>query len=333
MASHVSLRQMNLFFTWDYELYFGHPTGTAQKCMIEPTEALLHIAAKYDARMTFFVDCGYLVKLNEFKKKYAAVAKEYDAVYRQIESIVSSGSEVQLHIHPHWQDSFYDGTEWEMDVKRYKLADFSKEEAAEIIQVYTHTLAEASGQKITAYRAGGWCMQPFSHIAQALKENGILIESSVFKGGHFQTDLYAYDFRKCPPGSRWRFSDDPCVEDKNGYFTELPISNYTLSPLFFWKLFALGRIAPENHKPVGNGKPVPSPGMRKKYLTRWNNHYVSGEGYFVSELNRAVKQHKYNDFTVLGHPKACTPYSLKKLDEFIQTVHKHHRVGTVSSVL
>lgn len=324
---------MNIFLTWDYELYFGQPTGSAQKCMIEPTEELLRMAKKHHTPMTFFVDCGYLMRLNEQKNKYAAVQKEYDAITSQIEHIVKSGSEVQLHIHPHWEDSFFDGDEWKMDVRRYKLADFSKQEAAEIIKNYKQVLEEISGQKVIAYRAGGWCMQPFTHIADALKENGIMIESSVFKGGYFQTDLYAYDFRNCPEGTRWRFDDDPCVESKDGYFIELPISNYRLSPLFFWKLFALGRMNPEAHKPIGNGKPVPSPGMRKKYLTEWNNHYVSGEGYFVTQLPNAIRNNPGNDLNVLGHPKACTKFSLQYLDRFLEKYNKKHDFKIMSSVI
>ena len=324
---------MNVFLTWDYELYFGRPTGSVQKCMLEPTEALLRMATRHNTPMTFFVDCGYLVRLQQQKEQYAAVRREYDAICRQLEHIVKSGSEVQLHIHPHWEDSRHDGNEWKMDVHRYKLSDFSKAEAAEIIGRYKNTLETLSGQRITAYRAGGWCMQPFTHIADALKDNGIRIESSVFKGGYFQTDLYAYDFRNCPDGSRWRFNDDPCQADPQGYFTELPISNYTLSPLFFWRLFALGRMNPEAHKPIGNGKPVPSPGMRKKLLTRWNNHYVSGEGYFVSQLPRALRNNPGNDLNILGHPKACTPYSLRYLDTFLAANATKHSFRTVSSIL
>lgn len=324
---------MNVFMTWDYELYFGHPTGSAEKCMLEPTEALLRMATRHRTPMTFFVDCGYLLRLHEQKERFAAVRREYDLICRQLEHIVKTGSEVQLHIHPHWQDSFYDGNAWKMDVHRYKLADFSQAEAAEIIRSYKYILESLSGQAVNAYRAGGWCVQPFAHIGRALHENGIVVDSSVFKGGHFVSDLYAYDFRECPEGTRWRFSDDPCLADPKGPFWELPISNYTLSPLFFWRLFALGRMNPEHHKPIGNGKPVPSPGMRKKYLTRWNNHYVSGEGYFVSQLPRALRGQTGNDLNVLGHPKACTRYSLDYLDRFLARYASKHDFRTVSSIV
>lgn len=324
---------MKVYFTWDYELYFGRPTGSAENCMIKPSQQLLGMVKKYALPMTFFVDCGYLLRLREQQHKYAALRHEYEAVCRQIDDIVRSGSEVQLHIHPHWEDSFYNGREWVMHVNRYKLADFSKEEAASIITSYTTLLREISGQPVNAYRAGGWCMQPFSHIAEALHQNGIRIDSSVFKGGYFQSDLYAYDFRNCPSAELWRFNEDPCVKEANGRFLELPISNYTLSPLFFWKLFILGRLKPDIHKPVGNGKPVPSPGMRKKYLTSFTNHYVSAEGYFVNQLPAALRNPNRTMLNVLGHPKACTPYSLHYLDRFFARYAGKHQFLKVSDAL
>ncbi len=57
---------MNIFLTYDYELFFGEESGSVDKCMIEPTNELLKIAKEFNIKMTFFVDIGYLIKLKEF---------------------------------------------------------------------------------------------------------------------------------------------------------------------------------------------------------------------------------------------------------------------------
>ncbi len=326
----LPLSRMKIFLTWDYELFFGSPTGTAQSCMIEPTGALMQISKKTGVPMTYFVDCGYLLRLREFKEKFTGVRKEYDAVSRQLEQLVKSGNDVQLHIHPHWEDSYYDGENWKMNVSRYKLADFSKSEAAEIIRTYRQVLEETAQTAVTAYRAGGWCMQPFSHIADALYEAGIRIESSVFRGGFYRSDLYDYDFRDCPHAGLWRFDEDPCRAVSGGRFCELPISDYMLPPWFFWQLFALGRLHPDGHKPLGNGKPVPAPGTRWRSLTRFSPHYVSLEGFFVHRLPRALRHHPHGEFTALGHPKACTRYSLAELERFLDMYARRHTFLPVS---
>jgi hypothetical protein len=58
---------MDIYLTFDYELYFGEPTGSIEKCIIEPTEALLKVADEFGVKLVQFVDCGYLKKLQEEK--------------------------------------------------------------------------------------------------------------------------------------------------------------------------------------------------------------------------------------------------------------------------
>ena len=56
---------MKIAFTWDYEMFFGHKSGSVNRCMIEPTNRLLEISRRYNSKFTFFVDTGMLVKGNE----------------------------------------------------------------------------------------------------------------------------------------------------------------------------------------------------------------------------------------------------------------------------
>src|SRR5229473_8441061 len=103
---------MDIFFTFDYELFFGAKSGSAEKCLIEPTNELIRIAGKSNAAFTFFIDAGYLKRLDEFRNKFNTLEKDYAAVTKQLESLRRNGHDLQLHIHPHWEDSYYDGTTW-----------------------------------------------------------------------------------------------------------------------------------------------------------------------------------------------------------------------------
>jgi len=159
-------------------------------------------------------------------------------------------------------------------------------------------------------------------VKNAFLKAGIKLDSTVFKEGHFDKGGYFYDFRNCPDKFKWRFDDDLCEEKLKGAFLEMPIGNINIHPLFFWRLFGMGRLDPKNHKPIGDGYPIPSPGLRKKYLTQRNNHVVSMDGYFVNLLSKSVKKYKREgaeELVVIGHPKACTEYSLKKLEKFISS--------------
>lgn len=311
---------MNIYITLDYELYFGEKHGTVYKCIIFPTNELIKIAEKYNVRFTFFIDAGFLLKLDEFRSKYPTLEEDYKAVTEQIKYLSETGHDIQLHIHPHWEDSYYNGLNWIFDLKRYKLVDFNEIEIEDIVSKYKKVLTDLTGKKIFAYRAGGWCLQPFGKLKSAFIKNEISFDSSVFKNGFYTSNHYSYDFRSAPDKDLYRFEEEPEIENTIGYFTELPISAIKNSPLFFWKLFLLGRKNPYLHKPLGDGIAMPAPGQRKKMLSRYTNCTVCIDGYNAKLLQKALMQlqkKKFKQMVVIGHPKALSRYSIQKLEEFV----------------
>ena len=96
---------MRTLLTLDYEVYFGRRTGSTQRCLIEPTEALLRVAERHHAPLAFFVDAGFLLALRREMGKSDALAREHTAVCAQLRDLARRGHELQLHIHPHWEDA------------------------------------------------------------------------------------------------------------------------------------------------------------------------------------------------------------------------------------
>ena len=310
---------MIVHLTYDYELFFGKETGTAQHCIIEPTNRLRDIAQKTGAKMTFFIDVGYIKQLKAFQK-FPEIKSDLSAITSQIRDLVNEGHDCQLHIHPHWEDSYFDGERWVMNVDRYKLADFDEKDIMNIVSEYQSILADITHRSVTIFRAGGWCLQPFSKVKSAFEQTGIKIDSTVFFGGINETSPYYYNFTNCPQRDHWQFTDDLCVENQNGIFTEFPISSYKYSSIFFWKLFLLGRLLPKRHKPIGDGYPVPTVGMRKEMLTKGKLLSASCDGYFVKKLNKIIKSNQkkgFNHTVIIGHPKALTEYSIERLEQLI----------------
>ncbi|MBA3705255.1 MAG: hypothetical protein H0W84_04970 [Bacteroidetes bacterium] len=322
---------MNIYITLDYEIYFGENHGTVEKCIIYPTSELIRISEKHNIHFSFFVDCGFILKLDEYRKKFPQLEKDYKAITDQVKHLSLTGHDIQLHIHPHWEDSYYNGERWIIDVKRYKLVDFNETEIADIVFRYKKVLSDLTGRIVFAYRAGGWCMQPFDKLKKAFLENNITMDSSVFRNGHYISENYNYDFRNAPDKDIYRFEEDPATENQNGYFTELPISAIKNSPLFFWQLFLLGRKNPYLHKPLGDGKPISAPGQRKKLLTQYTNNTISIDGYNAHLLEKALKGLKkknFNHMVVIGHPKALSRYSIQKLEEFVEENKTKHNFTT-----
>jgi len=323
---------MKIAITWDYELFFGERSGSVEHCMLEPTNRLLTLADKYNIPFTFFPDAGCLIKFEEQADCHQALEK----IKLQIRSWDAKGHETGLHIHPHWEKSIWKDGLWQHDLSHYKLSDFAAEEASRIVEHYAGYMNTILTHPLKSYRAGGWCAQPFAPVAESMKKMGIRLDSSVFKGGKNTTSPYQYDYTASPNAAHWQFTEDPAVFDSEGAFTEIPIASMNYSPLFFWKLFALGRLNPKQHKPIGNGVPAKGGGSKKELLTRSRRLCVSADGYFSTQLNRALrKAQRANEpfLVVIGHPKALTPFGLHTLEAFIAQYHTHHEFVTLSSIL
>jgi hypothetical protein len=319
---------MNIFLTFDYELFFGSITGTVEKCMIEPTNKLLQISKKYSVPMTFFVDVGYLIRLETESAKHSKLKSDLAKVKNQITEMLECGCDVQLHIHPHWERSYYNGEKWIIEVDGcYKLADFDDDELYHIVTFYKDYLEEISRKKVHTFRAGGWCIQPFDRLKDIFKEIGIKFDTSVFTGGHFESPHYNFDFRKAPKKSMYRFENDVCEEVENGSFVEYPIASLNYSPLFYWRLYILGRLFPKRHKMVGDGNFLSQPGRKKSVLTNFTWNHVSTDGYYVTKLNESLincQNNQMQEMVTIGHPKSCTLFSFEILDKFIVTNYIRH---------
>ena len=304
-----------ILITLDYELFFGK-SGTIEKTIIEPTEKLLLILDKFNIKASFFVDSGYILKLKEYMKSFHVLKKDYDLIIQQIQKLSKEGHDIQLHIHPHWEDTFFDGNKWVFNTSRYKLSNFHKNDVDDIVRGYSIILEEITDIKPTVFRAGGWCIQPFDKI-NALKKYGISIDSTVYYNGKNTTPEKSFDFSNSPNKNNWRFSHDPLVEDENGDFLEIPISSVSVAPLFYLKFICIKFFGGYNHKAIGDGFAISN--SKKQIfdlLLKPSFSVASIDGYKASLLNRCAKQNKAQ-LVLIGHPKAFTPFSLKALDAFI----------------
>jgi hypothetical protein len=322
---------MKIYITLDYELFFGEPSGGVDECIITPTQKLLQIIEPYNIKLVVFVDVGHLAKLKEYKGTYPSLKDDYEKIVTQIEYLAHNGHSIDLHIHPHWENSTYNGEDWVFDLSQYKLSDFSKKEASDIISKYTKILTSISGIKPKSYRAGGWSAQPFSHIKQGLESVGILIDSTTYPGGFHKSNHQDYDFRSVNQyNTHYRFEDDLTKKQPSGRFTEFPISSYKVNPFFFWK-FAYHKIKKsDKHKSYGNGQAISKPKKDIiRLMLRPSNSVVSIDGFKASLIEKAFKKYVRNTnnnghFVLIGHPKAFTPYSLEKTNAFIEKVKEHH---------
>ncbi|MGA0609825.1 hypothetical protein [Caldimonas sp. KR1-144] len=291
--------------------------------MIEPTAALRSLADRHGVKFVFFVDAGFILRARSEMHRSARLAADHDAVCRQVSELAADGHEIQLHIHPHWEDSTWDGDGWRIDTRRYALHDFDCEQIDDIVGRYTNVLRELAGAgHAFAYRAGGWVIQPFAKLRQALAAHGVVIDSSVYRGGFADGAVHHFDFRAAPQASRWRFDDDPLHERPDGPFLEVPIASHRVWPWSYWGLAAARKLGGRTHHSFGDGQGL-SPMRRRDLVHRLlvpSQQAVSLDGYMAGLVASAARRYRAqgkDDFVVIGHPKMLTPYSLRCIEAFI----------------
>ncbi|HET7729818.1 MAG TPA: hypothetical protein VFK48_07285 [Usitatibacter sp.] len=315
---------MRILLTLDYEIHFGRRTGSVARGLLEPTEAIAAVARRHGARLVLFVDAGFLLCLRREMPRARELRADHDAIRRQLDALVAEGHEIQLHIHPHWEDSHWTPQGWKLDLRRYALQAFSPAGIDDVVGRYAALLREIGrAQAATAYRAGGWVLQPFAPLRPALLAHGVCIDSTVFAGGLSESAAQPFDFRAAPRKSRWRFDRDPLRETPWGPFLEVPIASRELPPSFFWRLAAAKKLGGARHRTFGDGEAVAMErGDLARKLLRRSTSVVSLDGFKASFLAAAASDYRrsgMDDFVAIGHPKALTPYSLERLDAFLRS--------------
>lgn len=313
-----------LLITLDYELFFGQDSGSVENCLLRPTDALLKVLDAHNAKVVMFVDAGYLVRLEDLGEKYPRLKSDHNRVCKHLQQLSEAGHDIQLHIHPHWEDTDFDGEKWTFNTERYRLHNFDKPMISSITRRYVSKLRSVSSKEVFVYRAGGWCIQPFDQLKDAFLDVGVWLDSTVFTTGLSTNQNREFNFTSAPVGKdSWTFSDDPVQEDSNGKFVEIPISSIGVSPAFYWKMAFMKFFPKKSLKIFGDGYFLAnSSEYYLDRLTKFSTMPASIDGAKAGLLNkgyRAVRKRSQNGiYNVMGHPKMLTPYSISKLDVFLR---------------
>ena len=231
-----------MIFTIDYEL-FGNGAGNLIDHVIQPTKTLKKIFDTYDSTFVIFFEAAEFKKISEFQTD-----KNIRVIENQVYSLYQDDYEIALHIHPQWFNAVYRGNNWILDFDEYNLSNLNEEKINNYLNQslnYLRKIIKNKDYLPLAYRAGGWLIQPSEIISNVLFNNGIKIDSSVFKGGR---QLYR-GFNFIPSIKNpywWKFNNNVNKPEINGKLFEIPI--YTrMVP--FWEMYSSKRrkIIKENN--------------------------------------------------------------------------------------
>ena len=187
----------HLLLTFDYELFLGERSGSVENCMLKPTSAIIDILQRNGITKTiFFVDTAYLLKLMEGETNESS--DDFRNIVSQLVELIRAGHYVFPHLHPHWKDAQYDekNNQWKLEnLESYRFHNLNENEKDILFEGSIHIIKELQNEAgifypIDAYRAGGWCLQPFNDFKPYFKKHGIKFDFSVLKGFSKLNNLY-----------------------------------------------------------------------------------------------------------------------------------------------
>ena len=336
---------MKVLVTLDYELFNGKEGGTVTNCLINPMDAFLSTIDKHNVKITVFVDACFLLRLKELKEDDHNIKGDWEKVTENLRQLAETGHSIQLHLHPQWLKAKAIDGRWYSDLSLYKLSDLTEAESLELFKKGCTIIEEVTGIKPVAFRAGDYCAQTFKGLPQALRENGIIIDSSVLRGKSSKNEREWFDYSKIPDEYFYKFNNSVDVKDEEGIFLEISIPTYphSLTEIYYRKK-KVGRLG-EITKSWGDGTSSTGTQLmssREKVLhilhmlTKSNRMSASVDGIsatFLDEIYRLERKKKSPYMLIMGHPKTFTPYYLDLFDSFLDRVEKDDQVCTIDKLL
>lgn len=306
-----------LILTFDYELFLGEDSGTAIKSILEPTDKIINILKKHNAKAIFFVDITYLMALDRFNHK------DLEPILKQLKEIVDIGSSVELHLHPQWLDAIPHGdNRWSFKTfDRYRLHSLSTKEIETLFQDSIKFLKENIGIKPIAFRAGGWSITPFNLLKDAFLKNDIRIDMSVLPRFYKkELPMHYYDFINTPVKAYYRFSNDVNKEDNNGEFLEIPVTTFYMNGYDLAINNIINKFNKERY--FGDGRGLSSSNIKGNMLKRLlqknlRKATIENQSFYMFKKSfNKIKSNKILSYVM--HPKTLSNTTLKNLEYLVK---------------
>jgi len=314
-----------LLLTLDYELY-GDGSGDVFKHIVEPTNKILEIVHRYNAKLTFFFEVVEYWKLKEEWERGNRMGYQDNpvvAMEEQIKEAYRQGHDVQLHIHPQWVDAEYRDGMWHLNLGEWGLGGYVREgeySLVNLLQKGKQTLEDLitpidPEYRCIAIRAGGYNIQPSEEIVTSMMSVGLKIDTSIYPGGKETGRLSNYDYSAISPDLGMWHVGKRLEENGDLEIQELPIVAFPM--VRFYKYFTKERLSGflRNRKSAKNSldAKTASAGKRSNMLdkiryffqTEWQtwDYCLFSSSQHRRFLKQIGKQSR-KLFVLVGHPKS-----------------------------
>lgn len=334
---------LHLVLSLDYEL-FGNGSGDVRSVMVEPTARVLKACDRHGVKLSIMFEMAEYLAIKDAWDR-GLLAMPYDpakVIEEQMLDAVDGGHDVQLHIHPQWFGAVVRDGVWHLNMEQYRLADLPNgygtlQDAQSILgamgtckgALETMIRARRPNYRCRVFRAGAFLVQPSELIVRAMRETGIVVDSSVVKGLVAEAP-YQVDFRHAPTHRNWWEVDgtDVAVRGVEGV-VEVPVYSFRAPYLVNFmpaKLrAALKRRRLENrdqHSHVNSMRSTPSLREVFKKIVSSHAHTLDFCKLSAGKMSRIIRREHAIDpngaLVLIGHSKDF--FNDKEFESFLKKV-------------
>lgn len=316
----------NIVLTFDYELFLGSRSGSAEKCIIQPTSELMKVMNRYNAKGVFFVDILCLMNY----EKHPGFKADLDKIKVQIKELYDSGNYIFPHLHPHWLDAVLNE-----DIFQYNLSNFTKYSLAVLppekieslfLESINYLRSIGVEYKEWGYRAGGYCIQPFDLFKEVFKQSKIKYDFSVLPGYVSNNGDQYFDYSSVGSKLPYRFGNDIEKQEMGGLFIEYPISVVNIKKYIQLRERIRNKyLWTTGDKSYGDGISAVTAAFIKNID---NNEMISIDILTLPKLKTYLNFLEENDYMQwISHPKLLRKHSLKVFEKFLKEISKKYEVN------
>jgi hypothetical protein len=219
---------IRVIFTSDYEIH-GNGRGSPRELTVDTTDRMLAQFNRFGARLTIMADVAEIFRFDDYRKQTGRDDFHAEAILDQLKRAVATGHDVQLHLHTSYLEAQWRDGQWQQDYASYDLTRLGYDRIRDVVhrgKAFLEALLQPvdPGYRCMAFRAANWSMQPSPDIMRALADEGIVVDTSVFKYGR-REGLVNFDYADAWSDLiPWPASGaDVCRRDPAGRVFEAPI--------------------------------------------------------------------------------------------------------------
>ena len=189
-----------LAFVDDWELS-GNGSGDVRELQFRPMRELVKIYNAHGVRGSFNAEVMQQLTFRKFENDYPELkllADEWDDAVRET---YSQGHDIQLHIHPQWQNAEYDDGRWRLTAD-WSILNYDEDVAYRMMSMgkeYLENLLRSvdAAYRCVSFRSGSWCIAPSVHMLNLLVRLGIVFDMSIVGGVRYETKNINLDYTNC----------------------------------------------------------------------------------------------------------------------------------------